>query len=382
MMDDKMRILHVIPSLNKGGAERLVLDICEHLSRLPHVEVRLIILHDEIKYDVSQCSFEIKHIPAAVKLSVTRAHEYHLDELRAYILVYQPDVIHAHLFEADLVTRCIDYPRARWFSHCHDAMFQYRNLSFKTLVNKELALRWYEKQFLLQRCMANGGNCYVAISANIKAYFKSVLPSGRPSLRLKQLHNATDTARFERTAPHVFAPSKSIRLVTVGSLLPNKNQRFLIEVTSQLRHQGIKAELAILGDGPNRKVLQDQIQQAGLDKHVTLYGNVDKVEAYLWQSDIYVHAAHSEAFGLVLVEAMAASLPVVTLDGGGNRDLIIDGQNGYFISQREVAPFVDAIVRLAQDKALYSRLSSAAHVFAQRFDIKQYVLALMDMYGV
>ena len=72
-------------------------------------------------------------------------------------------------------------------------------------------------------------------------------------------------------------------------------------------------------------------KELGVVPCVTATGNVSNVAQYLWKGEVYIHSAKYEPFGLVLVEAMAAGLPVIALDAGGNRDIVEDGVNGYLL---------------------------------------------------
>ena len=87
-----------------------------------------------------------------------------------------------------------------------------------------------------------------------------------------------------------------------------------------------------------------------------------------------------EGFGLVLLEAMAAGLPIVSLDGRGNRGLIKDGENGFFIIEENAGLFVDKILLLANDEPLYRQMSAQAVEFARGYDIKNYVDRLLALY--
>ena len=80
--------------------------------------------------------------------------------------------------------------------------------------------------------------------------------------------------------------------------------------------------------------------------------------------------------GLVLLEAMAAGLPVVTLDGGGNRDLVIDGKNGYLIEKQDPKEFADRILEIYQNK----EMSHFNAEYAKQFDIVAYCEKLVEIY--
>jgi glycosyltransferase involved in cell wall biosynthesis len=77
---------------------------------------------------------------------------------------------------------------------------------------------------------------------------------------------------------------------------------------------------------------------------------------------------------------MASGLPVVTLDGGGNRMLIEQGKNGFLVEDNSIKTFSDSIIELVQNKALYHHISNNATEFALQFDINHYIDKLIDIY--
>ena len=369
-----MRILHIIPRLNQGGAERLVLDICNELQKSPDVQVRLLTFSEENAYPYLTESLDWKVVPASVHLSVWRKNELHITALQQAIEDFQPDIIHTHLFEAEIVSRSCYYPKARWFSHCHDNMKQFRNLTLSTLLHKELLTNAYEKHYLYQRYNANGGNTFIAISNDNAAYFRKVASPFRVELLL----NAINYKRFfclRKPSEHT-----CLRLVNTGSYTDNKNQQFLIQVAKYLKEMQVDFMLTLLGDGKNYANIAQQIKQYGLGQHVVQKGNVNNVEDYLSQADIYVHAALSEQFGLVLLEAMAAGLPVVTLDGKGNRDIIEEGKNGFMLYEENAEAFANKILEVWNNKELYASMSGFAQQFAKNYDIESYVNKLLKLY--
>jgi glycosyltransferase involved in cell wall biosynthesis len=135
-----------------------------------------------------------------------------------------------------------------------------------------------------------------------------------------------------------------------------------------------------LGDGKNRKALEEKTVSLRISDSVTFHGNVSNVEEFLWNSDVYVHAAIYEPFGLVLVEAMAAGLPVVSLDGRGNRDIIQDQKNGYILSEPDVVDFANKVGLLFHDKFKYEQIKQAGLETAKQFDIVSYTDKLLALY--
>lgn len=374
-----MKILHLIPSLNKGGAERLCLDICRELSQREGIQVKLGVLRSNNDYTFLSEGLDIIQLDVEVKLSITSKTQINVQALQALVDEFQPDIIHSHLFEMEVISRSINYTDAKWFSHCHDNMPQIRGLDTKTFLNKILLTNFYERQYLLSAYKKNGNNRFIAISKDTQMYFRQQLPSFL-SKNITLLHNAIDVNRFNRPVESPNPDDNILQLVSTGSLVDKKNQIFLIGVMEQLRNAGIVAHLHLLGEGANRSKIERVINDVQLNETCTLHGNVANVEQFLWTSHIYLHAATYEPLGLVLLEAMAAGLPVVCLDGRGNRDLMIDGQNGYILDKPDVNEFTAKIISLWQNKELYQSISEYAHTFAQDFDIKIYIDKLLAVY--
>lgn len=368
-----MRILHIIPRLRKGGAERLCLDICNQLQKREDVLVRLITFSEDNAYPTLTQSIDWKIIPASVQLSVTHKNVLNVALLQKAIEDFAPDVIHTHLFEAEIVSRSCCYPKAKWVSHCHDNMRQFRNFSIKALFNKELLTNYYEKRYLLSRYKANGGTTFVAISHDTESYFHSTQP-----YCVEFLPNAIDYEKFYNSEPR--SERSKLKLINVGSYQDKKNQRFLIDLAAELQRRGLDFELNLLGDGEKYDSIAKLINDRNLGENVFQLGNVDNVEEYLWKSDMYVHSAYYEPLGLVLLEAMAAGLPVVTLDGRGNRDLIVQGKNGYMLYEQNAEQFANRILEIWNDKQKYCEMSAFAQEFAKQYDIKEYVDKLLTLY--
>lgn len=370
-----MRVIHIIPTLRKGGAERLVIDIIRELNTRKTVSVALIVFNDIFEYDVKDIQDLIHIIPSRIELSLWRKNRYSVASLQAFIDNYQPDIIHSHLFEAEIVSRHCYCPSAKWFSHCHDNMLQFRNFSIRTLLNKRLAINLLEKSILFSGYQKNGGTQFIAISNNTQSYFEKTAKPYSVSLLL----NAINYKRFYNHRLRL-GTNSLLQLINVGSFVDKKNQVFLINLAQFMKQNNVSFHLSLLGDGINRIAIENRIAELDLTNEVTLWGNIENVETCLEHADIYVHSASYEPLGLVLIEAMAAGLPVVTLDGKGNRDLIEEDKNGYMVFDSNPKIFANKIIDLWNDKEKYSRISSYAQQFAKQFDIADYIDKLLALY--
>jgi glycosyltransferase involved in cell wall biosynthesis len=376
MPEVQLKVLQIIPNLDRGGAERLTLDICMELSGREHVQVKLVTLGPDDQFGEISGMVDKTVISSSVQLSLLRANRIDIGDFLAIVEAFRPDIIHSHLYLAELVSREVLLPGIRYFTHFHDNMPVFARPALRELFSKAGIARIYERQRMINKYSACQ-NSIICISGDTMHYAKRSLG---PEFRYQLLYNAINFDRFYDQPFRQFTDKPVIRLLNTGSFVPKKNQVFLLGVVQALLAAGYVPRLVLLGDGPERAGLQRQVNELGLEEHITFPGIVHDVERYISQSDLYVHSATYEPFGLALLEAMAGGLPVVSIDGGGNRDIVLDGVNGYLLPEQDVALFAGKIISLAADGESYERMSGEAVNFAKGYDIKIYVDKLLDIY--
>jgi glycosyltransferase involved in cell wall biosynthesis len=372
-----MKIVHVIPNLLKGGAERLCIDICNELSTKEGVEIKLVVLSEENLYPELTENIDIVYCPVTFNLSLSKKNKIDISSYTNFIDLYQPDVVHSHLYRAELISREKTNKNTRYFSHLHDNMPQLLKGGGGTILRKEKITNFFERTRLLKK-YAKCNNQFISISRDTTSYFKHNLPENLRNITLIQ--NAINLSQFLRPNNWIKKNDEKLKLVSIGSLVNKKNHLFLIEIVEELIEKGLNPQLSILGEGPNRTRLETEIEDRKLKEHIHLKGNVSRVEEFLWDADIYVHSASYEPFGLVLLEAMAAGIPCVSIDGGGNRDIIINEENGFIIKKGNTALFTEAIVRLSTDDSFYNNIVTNGLKHVQDFGIKEYVDKLISCY--
>lgn len=372
-----MKILHIIPSLRKGGAERLCLDIVRAQNAVPGMESIVATLHPANEYHTEYPDISPRVLNSQVVPSISGKWKIDTREWDLLLHDYKPDIIHSHLFEAELLSRYIIRPGIKYVSHCHDNMHQMKKLSLGDLMNKKRITEAYERHFILKRYKACN-NTFVAISADVLQYFKEQLPP-KLAARVFLLHNAIDVSRFSRKTA-LFPETESIQLINIGSFVPKKNQALLVDVVEEMNRLDISCTLVLVGDGPLLPTVQLLAQKKGLDEQIQFLGKISHVEKHLWDSQIYVHTATYEPFGLVLVEAMAAGLPVVALNGKGNQGLIKEGNEGFMVDRPNPRLMAEKIAYCIQSKTHWQSMSKCARNTAMQYDIVQYVSRLLSVY--
>ncbi|MEM8501004.1 MAG: glycosyltransferase family 4 protein [Pseudomonadota bacterium] len=147
-------------------------------------------------------------------------------------------------------------------------------------------------------------------------------------------------------------------LITVGRLVPRKAVNQLLEVVSNIKDR--KPKLIVIGGGPEEEDLQKQSKELQLEEQIVFAGHVSDSEkiGMLQLSDAYVSTSQHEGFGLVFLEGMAAGLPVVCYDHGGQTDFVHDGENGFLVKLNDQEKFQSRIEQLCVDRELYNKMSA------------------------
>lgn len=373
-----MKILHIIPNLSSEGAERLVIAIVRELKKKVDIEVRLLIFRDEIEYEIEDIKDCVFIIPTSLNLSIWRKNTYIIGELQKFIDAFNPDVIHTHLFEAEIAARIKPIQNCAYFSHAHWNTKELSKPKLKDLLSRHGIIKIYEYYFILnlyKKC----NNQFITISKHTDEYYKKNLPTF--FYNTFYIQNAIQIANFAIGSSRILhKKGNSIRLVSVGTLNKRKNQLFQIEIAKELVRIGIDFNLNIIGDGPDFFELKQHIIKYNLQEKVVLVGKTNHVEKYLEESDIFLHTALYEPFGLVLIEAMASGLPVITFNGGGNEELIQNEVNGFLMNKLDKNMFSTKIIELFGNVEEYNRISENAYNSVKKHDIAPYVEKLINLY--
>jgi glycogen(starch) synthase len=178
-----------------------------------------------------------------------------------------------------------------------------------------------------------------------------------PDAPLQVIPNGVDVQAFR--PPSRIRPARPLRLLFVGRLVPQKGVRYLLAALAQTRSPAIAR---IVGDGPERAELEGLLSPRGLSQRVEFVGWVARSELpghYQW-ADALVLPSFEEGMANVVLEALAAGLPVITTDIYANRGLIEPGRTGFLLPPADPAALAAKIDLLADEPKLVRTLGAAA----------------------
>lgn len=171
-------------------------------------------------------------------------------------------------------------------------------------------------------------------------------------------------------------------ILCVGRLVHLKGQSVLIRACRELRERGVRSRLTLVGDGPKRRELEELAERLELSDDVRFTGAVgqDRIRTIYATADIFCLPSFSEGLPVVLMEAMALSVPVVTTRVMGIPELVEDGVTGLLVSPGRVDELADALLTLAQDPARREELAIQALDKVRRdFDVNKSAHRLADL---
>lgn len=149
-------------------------------------------------------------------------------------------------------------------------------------------------------------------------------------------------------------------LVTVGSLEPVKNHRFMLRALAEANRAGRSLTLDVFGDGPCRSDLDRLTRSLGLHDQVRFRGYRTDVRTFLPRYRAYVHASYSESSSLAIIEALAAGLPIVAANIGPMSELFDDGVEGRFWPIDDPVVAARILVDLVENEAARQKAATAA----------------------
>ena len=202
----------------------------------------------------------------------------------------------------------------------------------------------------------------------------TIVPNGVELQRFLNIPNPAGRSELGLTLDDIL-------LVYAGRLAPEKNLAFLLKAFAGVAQAVENTHLLLVGNGPEREKLEEQIARSSLAGRVHFTGQVhyDRLPTYLAMCDIFVTASVSEVHPLSVIEAMASGLPVMGIQSVGVGDTVRDGVTG-FLASEDLPAFAAKLTRLCLDAALRKKMGQAARKESEHYAIEQTSAAMIGHY--
>lgn len=332
----------MIPTLQFGGAERLVVEIARRI--------------DAAQFDLSVVTIvaggPLAETLRAVQVPYVTFTKTSRFGLRLVWQLYQlfrrerPDIVHTHLFGADAWGKI-----AAWLARVPVVVSTEHNT-------------WYDESSVKHRMkgmFARLSDRIIAISRAVAQYM--VREEHVPEKKISIIRNGVDVDAFVSLPMPQPRTGMPVRFLSIGRLEPQKGFDILLEACSLIREAAWS--LTIVGAGSQLSSLQEQARALAIDQKVQFYGTTDTVAAVMGEHDVFVLPSRWEGLGLVVMEAMAAGRAVIATRVGGVPESIEHGKTGFLVAPENSQELADALRFAIERRDDMARLGGAARAYAQ-----------------
>lgn len=366
--EGRRTIVHVIHSLEGGGTERMLVSL---LNALPAEEFRhVVVTLREAGELAARLPDHVGCRPLGIQGRMRRSGVRLAGVLRSL----NASVVHARNTGCwgDTVVAGILNPGVRvvlgFHGLEHEGGFPRRT-------------RW------LARAAGAIGGIFTSVSARGRE--KLVSECDVPSSQVTVIRNGVDLSRFaptnteerHRSRKRLGFGDEDIVFGTVGKLVPVKRHDLLIEAFVRVSAAFPAARLLIVGDGPCRAGIEQQLHRLSLDERIILGGRRADVANMLWALDGYVCSSDAEGVSNAMLEAMAAGLPVVTTDVGDHAAIVRNGREGLVVAAGSARDMAQAMERMIKDHGHRHNMGVAARTRASEFSVAGCAESYFRFYG-
>ncbi len=360
-----MKILHLVESLERGGLERVVVNLA--LAQQAAGDAVVVV-----------CLFREGVLAAelgAAGLRVVCARKSGSLDWRAVRFVRREMAA----LQADVL-------------HTHNAMANYYGVlaalgTGVRIVNTRHGMGSTSSRSLTERLFRVSlwrTGAVVAVCEHARRHFVAtrMVPAQlahtvRNGVRLEDLVVASSATRAAARA-ELGVPADSFVIGTVGRLNWAKDHALLIDAFALFRRELPASRLVLVGDGGLRATLESHVARLGLGDAVTFTGDRADVPKLLPGFDIFALTSATEGYSIALLEAAAAGLPVVASDVGGNREIVQHGSTGIIVEERSAEAFARAFAKLAAADEVRAQMGRSTRKWAEEFGS---VGAMTDAYA-
>ncbi|EJD6393830.1 glycosyltransferase [Proteus mirabilis] len=361
-----MKIAFIITSLGVGGAEIQVTNLADEYSSRGH-EVLLISLTGNsivkpIHPQVKVIDLMMKKNPYSFILNYIKT--------RRIIKEFQPTVVHSHMIHANIFSRFVRLSQRMQLLIC-TAHSNYEGSKIRNIFYR-----------LTDRL------CDLTTNVSQNAVESSIKKKAVPKNKIKVMYNGINTKKYcynPKTRDNLRKLLKINKetplLLSVGRLTPAKDYPNLLHAFSLLSLPFNISKLIIIGDGAERKKLQELAEKLDIHNRVIFLGTQNDINEWMSAADIFVLSSAWEGFGLVIAEAMSCERIVVATDAGGVKEVL--SNNGFLVPIKDSNALSKAIEQALTltEESKKSISTSAKNYISENFCISKIADKWLTLYS-
>lgn len=366
------KILIFVDSLNAGGVTKVLLDLLENINREKY-DITVMTLYNQgvyidevrkhVKYkycfnipDVNNNSLKAKlyrkYWGGMLRLPESFMYKWFVKEK------YDIEIAFMHGWSTKFISGS-NNKKSKKIAWVHVDLVTWNRVDgvFKNLEHHKKAYSKFDEVLCVSQTVKEG----VEKKYNVKNARVLYNPINREKI-LKLSNEKIDDIKL----------SSKFRLISVGRLSEQKGYDRLLRVFKKLKSDGLDIELILVGNGDKYNELNEYIVENKLEKDVTLLGFKENPYKYVRASDLFVCSSISEGFSLVIGEAMAIGIPVVSVDCPGPNEVLDFGKYGELVNNNE-GDLYNGIKEMINNKVLYEKYKNKANERGKMFSINKFI---------
>lgn len=336
-----IKICYIIGQLGKGGAEKQLYELVKGIDREKFEPI--VISLSQGGYwgrEIQKLNIQIIELQRRKNREITR-----LFKLIKILKAIKPDIVHTYMFTANSYGRV-----AALIARVPIIIASERNIAEMGKDKNRFGI--YIDKLLASFTHGIICNTHKASESLVKKY-------SFDAKKVFTVHNGFNEANFFKKNS-VNSQKKLAKKVvgTIGRLYHQKNHRLFLDMAKiVLERSGDESiKFLIVGKGELRDELEDQFNHLGLENKVVFTGERSDIHDLLQNMDVFVTTSLYEGMSNAIMEAMAAGLPVLATDVGGNGELVIDGQTGFLCPSKDAMALADGVTSLINSEKEAKRM--------------------------
>lgn len=369
-MEGKIKLIEIIADSSLGGGPRHVLDLIKNIDK-ELFDVYVICPGGYLSAEAKQIAdVTVHNIQMKGKFDLVALWDIKrtINIIRAKKDPFGPLIVHTHGSRAGLLGRLASplYAKKVYTEHRFDEDFHLKNP-----INE-----WVQKKVI--QVQNHRSDLIIAVSRSVRDFLTE--NNMAPEEKIVVIPNGIDLSAVSKSANQLSANYKGPIIGNIGNLNHQKGQIYLIEAMPFILEKYPLAKLEIIGEGEERKILEAEILGLDLAKCVTLCGHKNLIEKYMREWSVFVLPSVAETFGIAVLEAMNAGLPVVASRVGGLADIITQRKNGILVEPRNSKKLANAILEILDHPVLAAKLKREGLARARDFDWKEIIKKIEKEY--
>lgn len=365
-----IKVLFFIPNLAHGGAERVLVNLVNHMDHR-RFDITVQTMFDTGIYQ-SKLNKEIRYIGGFPWYFRGNTLVYKIFSPKQLYKMYIKE-------EYDIIVSYLEGPSARVISGCTNSKTKLINWIHIELENQKYATHVFRSIREAEACYKRFDRI-VCVSETVKDSFNNIF---RVDVPVEVFYNTVESEvirkNSEKLVKDIDFKSDEINIISVAKLMKSKGYDRLVKIQKKLRDDGFKTHVYIVGKGEELSHLEKMIEENNIKDSWTFIGFKNNPYKYVKNADLYVCSSRKEGFSTAVTEALIVGTPVVSTSCSGATELLGYNNEYGIVTENNEDALYEGIKKMISNKSVFNYYKEQAAIRGSKFSTDETVKAIEDM---